>query len=55
MNISTDDQAKGLDPGDIRTRAMITDEGRAKFATFDTLQHPASNCQTPGLLSLIHI
>jgi len=49
MQVSAEDQAKGLDPGDIRTRAMMTDEGRAKFATFDPLEHPASNCKTPGL------
>jgi hypothetical protein len=55
MRISAEDQAKGLDPGDLRTRAMMTDEGRAKFATFDPLEHPTSNCKTPGLPAIAMI
>lgn len=55
MQVSAEDQAKGLDQGDIRTRSMMTDEGRAKFATFDPLQHPTSNCRTPGLPAIAMI
>lgn len=33
----------------------MTDAGKAKFAAFDPLQHPASNCQTPGWPSIAPI
>jgi hypothetical protein len=55
IEISAEDQAKGLDQGDIRTRSQMTEAGKAKFATFDPLEHPASNCQTPGLPSIAMI
>jgi hypothetical protein len=55
MTISAEDQAKGLEQGDIRTRSLMTAAGKAKFATFDPLQHPTSNCQTPGLPSIAQI
>lgn len=55
MEMSQEDQAKGLDHGDMRTRDLMTDAGKAKFATYDPLLNPASNCQTPGLPSIAHI
>jgi hypothetical protein len=55
IEISADDQAKGLEQGDIRTRSIMTAAGKAKFATFDPLQHPTSNCRTPGLPSIAQI
>jgi hypothetical protein len=53
--ISAADAAKGLDHGDIHTRSLMTDAGKAKFATYDPLENPASNCQTPGLPSIAQI
>jgi hypothetical protein len=55
VEISAEDQAKGLEQGDVRTRSMMTAAGKAKFATFDPLQHPTSNCRTPGLPSIAQI
>jgi len=53
--ISARDQLNGLDHGDIRTRSLMTEAGKAKFAEYDPLLHPASNCQTPGLPSIAQI
>ncbi len=53
--LSAEDRAKGLEQGDIRTRSLMTPAGKAKFATFDPLDHPTSNCQTPGLPSIAQI
>ena len=33
----------------------MTAAGKAKFATFDPLEHPTSNCQSPGLPSIAQI
>ena len=54
-SISNEDQAKGLEAGDIRTRSLMTDAGKAKFATYDPLMHPTSNCRSPGLPSIAQI
>lgn len=53
--VSVEDQAKGLEASDVRTRAMMTDAGKAKFATYDPLMHPTSNCRSPGLPSMAQI
>ncbi|MBI1362215.1 MAG: hypothetical protein GC155_18220 [Alphaproteobacteria bacterium] len=38
--------------GDVMTRSQMTPEGRALFATFNPLDHPTSNCASPGLPSV---
>ncbi|MEZ5937745.1 MAG: hypothetical protein R3C52_05945 [Hyphomonadaceae bacterium] len=55
MEISAEDQAKGLDVGDIHTRSIMTAAGKAKFATYDPLDHPESQCRSAGLPSIAMI
>ena len=55
MQISDEDQIKGLEAGDVRTRGMMTEVGKAKFATYEPLMHPTSNCRSPGLPSMAQI
>lgn len=55
ITITKEDQAKGLEAGDIHTRALMTEAGKAKFATYDPLMHPTSNCRSPGLPSIAQI
>src|SRR5262249_22061273 len=42
VTISAEDEAKGLDQGDVRTRSQMTDAGKAKFATFEPTETPES-------------
>jgi hypothetical protein len=55
IEISAEDEAKGLDQGDIRTRSQMTEAGKAKFATFDPVETPEANCKTQGLPTLAMI
>lgn len=51
--VTHEDAVKGLDEGDVLTREMMTPAGKAKFATFNPLDHPTSQCQSPGLPAIV--
>ncbi|MBI1339175.1 hypothetical protein GC169_03035 [bacterium] len=47
--VSEEDEARGLERGDVFVRSIMTEAGQARFAQLDLKEHPAYNCLSPGL------